>query len=102
MIFVFSQVPPYRSPLIIELCVCVCVQDPATIGPIQSQVTLLVRASYSNPPAHGARIVHTVLHDPALYQASTAYILTPHKYLPSPDPDLQESVFGKWIRIQTL
>ncbi len=45
-----------------------CVQDQATIGPLQSQVTLLVRASYSNPPAHGARIVNTVLQDPALYQ----------------------------------
>ena len=44
------------------------VQDPSTIAAIQSQVTLLVRAMYSNPPAHGARIVQTVLHDPALYQ----------------------------------
>ena len=47
---------------------CCLFQDPSTIAAIQSQVTLLVRAMYSNPPAHGARIVQTVLHDPALYQ----------------------------------
>ena len=34
----------------------------------QSQLTLIIRAMYSNPPAHGCRIVDTVLKDPAMYQ----------------------------------
>ena len=33
----------------------------------RSQMTLIIRAMYSNPPAHGCRIVDTVLKDPALY-----------------------------------
>ena len=34
---------------------------------IKSQMTLIVRAMVSNPPAHGARIVETVLSDANLY-----------------------------------
>lgn len=41
-------------------------KDPSVINPIRSQITMLVRANYSNPPNHGARIVGTVLNDPAL------------------------------------
>lgn len=33
---------------------------------IRAQMALIVRGSYSNPPAHGARIVSTVLGDPEL------------------------------------
>jgi aspartate aminotransferase len=32
-----------------------------------SQITLLIRGMYSNPPSHGARIVATALNDPGLY-----------------------------------
>jgi len=35
---------------------------------IKSQMTLIVRAMVSNPPAHGARIVETVLSDASLYE----------------------------------
>merc|ERR1719210_228831 len=35
---------------------------------IKSQMTLIIRAMVSNPPAHGARIVDTVLANPELYQ----------------------------------
>lgn len=38
-------------------------KDPATTAPVASQLTLLVRGMYSNPPAFGARIVSTVLND---------------------------------------
>jgi len=34
----------------------------------RSQMTLIIRATYSNPPAHGCRIVDTVLKDPSLYK----------------------------------
>ncbi|XP_076045137.1 aspartate aminotransferase, cytoplasmic-like [Oratosquilla oratoria] len=43
------------------------VKDPAVITPIRSQLTLLVRGAYSNPPNHGARIVARVLNDDALF-----------------------------------
>jgi len=34
----------------------------------KSQLTLIIRAMYSNPPSHGGRIVDTVMKDPAMYQ----------------------------------
>jgi len=40
----------------------------SNVDNIKSQMTLIVRAMVSNPPAHGARIVDTVLSDPQLYQ----------------------------------
>jgi len=43
-------------------------KDPAVIAPVRSQITLIVRASYSNPPNHGARIVSRVLNDPKLFE----------------------------------
>ena len=42
--------------------------DPANLERIKSQLTLIIRAMYSNPPSHGARIVATVLNNPELYQ----------------------------------
>lgn len=44
----------------------VVVNDPAVAANIKSQFTIIVRVNYSNPPAHGARIVNKVLSDPAL------------------------------------
>jgi len=43
-------------------------KDASVIEPVRSQITLLVRANYSNPPNHGARIVGTVLNDPVLFE----------------------------------
>ncbi|XP_050687176.1 aspartate aminotransferase, cytoplasmic-like [Eriocheir sinensis] len=43
-------------------------KDSSVITPVRSQLTLLVRGSYSNPPCHGARIVTKVLTDPALFE----------------------------------
>ena len=45
----------------------VVVSDPGTIPNVKSQITLNVRATYSNPPAHGARIVDLVLKDETLF-----------------------------------
>ncbi len=44
------------------------VDDPAQVEPVMSQLKAVVRSSYSNPPAHGAQIVATVLSDPSLRQ----------------------------------
>ncbi|XP_055309673.1 aspartate aminotransferase, cytoplasmic [Sitodiplosis mosellana] len=41
-------------------------KDAATTAAVLSQLTLIVRAMYSNPPAFGARIVDAVLNDPIL------------------------------------
>ncbi|TGJ79855.1 hypothetical protein E0Z10_g8912 [Xylaria hypoxylon] len=35
---------------------------------LDSQVKILVRPLYSNPPVHGARVASEILNDPALYQ----------------------------------
>ena len=43
-------------------------KDASVITPVRSQLTLLVRGSYSNPPCHGARIVSKVLTDSALFE----------------------------------
>lgn len=43
-------------------------RDAATTVAIASQITLLIRHMYSNPPAFGARIVSTVLNNPELRQ----------------------------------
>ena len=41
---------------------------PENVENVKSQMTLIVRAMVSNPPAHGARIVETVLLNPELYE----------------------------------
>ena len=46
----------------------VVTNNPANMDNMKSQMTLIVRAMVSNPPAHGARIVDTVLANPDLYQ----------------------------------
>ncbi|MCL4129312.1 UNVERIFIED_CONTAM: hypothetical protein GTU68_000571 [Idotea baltica] len=45
----------------------VVVKDASVMVPMRSQITLLVRGAYSNPPNHGARIVSKVLNDTALF-----------------------------------
>jgi aspartate/tyrosine/aromatic aminotransferase len=44
----------------------VIAKDKQTVDTVQSQVKACIRANYSNPPAHGAELVTTVLGDPAL------------------------------------
>lgn len=38
------------------------------LAQVKSQLTLIVRGMYSNPPNHGARIVATVLQNPDLFK----------------------------------
>ena len=45
----------------------IVVSDPGKIANIKSQITLIVRFNYSNPPAHGVRIVDCVLSDEGLF-----------------------------------
>lgn len=46
----------------------IIVNDSSRVEPIKSQLALLVRRYYSNPPAAGARIVAKVLNDPTLLE----------------------------------
>jgi aspartate aminotransferase len=46
----------------------VVMKDPKAVSNFQAQMTLIIRAMYSNPPSHGVRIVQTVLGSPALYE----------------------------------
>jgi aspartate/tyrosine/aromatic aminotransferase len=41
--------------------------DADTAQRVRSQLCILIRRSYSNPPAHGARIVDRILGSPELY-----------------------------------
>ncbi|VDO68419.1 unnamed protein product [Heligmosomoides polygyrus] len=45
---------------------CAVVKDPSVLPGYKSQMSLIIRANWSNPPVHGARIVHKVLSTPAL------------------------------------
>lgn len=44
----------------------IVVSDVSKIPAIRSQISLIIRANWSNPPAFGARIVSTVLSKPDL------------------------------------
>ncbi|KAF2361928.1 Aminotransferase class I/classII [Trinorchestia longiramus] len=54
----------------------VVLKDSSVIPALRSQITLLVRANYSNPPSHGARIVSSVLNNPKLFEDWRACIRT--------------------------
>jgi len=45
----------------------VVVKDASVVANTKSQLTLVVRGMYSNPPAHGARVVEMVLNNDALF-----------------------------------
>lgn len=44
------------------------VKDANDLVAVKSQLTLIVRGMYSNPPNHGGRIVSTVLNNPQLFE----------------------------------
>ncbi|XP_041974304.1 aspartate aminotransferase, cytoplasmic [Aricia agestis] len=45
----------------------IVVNSAARVAPLKSQLTWIVRGMYSNPPAHGARVVATALSDDKLF-----------------------------------
>jgi len=42
-------------------------RNPDNLSRVLSQITLIIRGMYSNPPHHGARVVATALNDPVLF-----------------------------------
>src|SRR5690554_833363 len=51
----------------VGLASIVC-RDPEMAAAVESQMKILARSQYSNPPLHGARIVAEICNDPGLYQ----------------------------------
>jgi len=49
-------------------CLSMVTPNSAVCARVLSQLKILARAMYSNPPLHGARIVETILNDPELHQ----------------------------------
>jgi len=45
----------------------IVVDTPKQTAAVMSQLKMVIRANYSNPPAHGARVVGIILSDPALF-----------------------------------
>jgi aspartate/tyrosine/aromatic aminotransferase len=45
----------------------VVVNNPAMTAPVVSQLAVIIRPMYSNPPRHGAHIVSAILNDPKLF-----------------------------------
>ena len=41
--------------------------DSSKIINVVSQLEIIIRETWSNPPAHGARVIATVMKNPALY-----------------------------------
>ncbi|XP_023238600.1 aspartate aminotransferase, cytoplasmic-like, partial [Centruroides sculpturatus] len=54
----------------------VVLNDSSAITNLRAQITLLVRGNYSNPPAHGVRIVARVLGNPELFEEWKEHIKT--------------------------
>ncbi|CAH2069020.1 unnamed protein product, partial [Iphiclides podalirius] len=52
----------------------VVMSDARCVAPAKSQLTWVVRGMYSNPPAHGARLVATVLSDARLFDEWRSHI----------------------------
>lgn len=49
-------------------CFSLVTGSPQETGRVDSQLKIIVRPLYSNPPIHGARIAGSILSDPQLYQ----------------------------------
>nr|CAG8480409.1 12728_t:CDS:10 [Entrophospora candida] len=57
-------------------CLTFVLKNADAAARVESQLAKLQRAEISNPPIHGARIVNTVLNDPALYTEWTENLKT--------------------------
>lgn len=73
------------------------VSDTKGVPQIKSQLTLIVRGMYSNPPNHGARIVATVLRNPDLFKEWKTHILT----MSSRIKEMRTSLYERLVRLGT-
>jgi len=82
----------------------VMLHDTSTVANFKSQMTLVIRAMYSNPPSHGARMVDLVLKDPRLYAQWQECIKTMANRIIDMRKELREKLEklgtpGKWNHI---
>ena len=75
----------------------VVMSDTKEIAQTKSQLTLIVRGMYSNPPNHGARIVATVLRNPDLFKDWTGHIAEMSGRI----KEMRKSLYERLIRLGT-
>jgi aspartate/tyrosine/aromatic aminotransferase len=71
--------------------------SPETVGAVMSQMDIIIRNLYSNPPKHGANIVKTVMSDPALYQEWRDELLAMSLRI----QDMRKDLFDELTRLET-
>ena len=82
----------------------VVVKDRSVIANVKSQLTFVVRGMYSNPPAHGARVVEKVLNNERLFAEWKENIKTMAERIIAMRKGLREKLEslgtpGKWNHI---
>ncbi|CAH3858113.1 unnamed protein product [Pieris brassicae] len=75
----------------------VVVNDPKLIPAMKSQLTWVVRGMYSNPPAHGARVVANVLADKKLFDEWRGHI----KMMSSRVMQMRDALRAELIKLGT-
>jgi aspartate/tyrosine/aromatic aminotransferase len=70
---------------------------PDSVKNVMSQLDIIIRNLYSNPPKHGANIVKTVLSDPALYQEWRDELLAMSLRI----QDMRKELFDELTRLET-
>ncbi|XP_034193797.1 glutamate oxaloacetate transaminase 1 [Osmia lignaria lignaria] len=73
------------------------ISDIKNVPQIKSQLTLIVRGMYSNPPNHGARIVATVLRNPDLFKEWKGHICTMSNRI----KEMRTSLYERLVRLGT-
>lgn len=68
-----------------------------TVKNVMSQMDIIIRNLYSNPPKHGANIVKKVLSDPALYQEWRDELLAMSMRI----QDMRTVLFDELVKLQT-
>lgn len=75
----------------------VVMSNPQVAAQVKSQLTLLVRGMYSNPPNHGARIVATVLRNPDLFKEWKGHIATMSGRI----KEMRQSLYERLVQLGT-
>jgi len=71
--------------------------SPEVVKNVMSQLDIIIRNLYSNPPKHGANIVKTVLSDPALYQEWRDELMAMSKRI----QDMRAMLHAELVRLGT-
>ncbi|KZC11179.1 PREDICTED: probable aspartate aminotransferase, cytoplasmic [Dufourea novaeangliae] len=75
----------------------VVLSDAKATAQAKSQLTLIVRGMYSNPPNHGARIVATVLRNPDLFKEWKDHITTMSGRI----KEMRKKLYERLVRLGT-